>query len=49
VADAIHDRLETLAIEIERASDLHVLPLRPLVAVQAGAGLLALADGDGDS
>ena len=46
VADAIRARLEALAAEVERASDLRVLPLRPLVAVQAGAGLLALADGD---
>lgn len=43
VAGAIHGRLEALATEVERASDLRVLPLRPLVAVQAGAGLLALA------
>ncbi len=43
VADAVHRRLEALAAEVERASDLRVLPLRPLVAVQAGAGLLALA------
>jgi len=44
VADAVRGRLEALAAEVERASDLRVLPLRPLVAVQAGAGLLALHD-----
>jgi hypothetical protein len=43
VADAVRARLEELVGEVERASDLRVLPLRPLVAVQAGAGLLALA------
>jgi hypothetical protein len=43
VAGEIASRLGTLAAEVERASDLRVLPLRPLVAVQAGAGLLALA------
>jgi hypothetical protein len=46
VGEAIHGRLEALATEVERASDLRVLPLRPLVAVQAGAGLLALLAGD---
>ena len=35
-------RLAAIADEIERASELRVLPLRPLVAVQAGAALLAL-------
>jgi hypothetical protein len=45
VADAIRTRLEALVAEVEQASDLRVLPLRPLVAVQAGAGLLALAPG----
>ncbi len=48
VAQPIRVRLEALAAEVERASDLRVLPLRPLVAVQAGAGLLAL-DGADDS
>jgi hypothetical protein len=43
LADAIHDRLTAVTGEVERASALRVLPLRPLVAVQAGAGLLALA------
>jgi Zinc carboxypeptidase len=43
VAAAIRGRLEALAVEVERASDLRVLPLPALVAVQAGAGLLALA------
>ena len=37
-------RLAALTGEVERESALRVLPLRPLVAVQAGAGLLAMAD-----
>ena len=40
--DAIQARVTTLAAQVERESALEVLPLRPLVAVQAGAGLLAL-------
>ena len=43
VAGEIDRRIDALATEVERASDLRVLPLRPLVAVQAGAGLLAMA------
>lgn len=43
VAGETRARLEQLAVELERASDLRVLPLRPLVSVQAGAGLLAMA------
>lgn len=43
LADAVHARLSALAADVERASALRVLPLRPLVAVQAGAGLLAMA------
>lgn len=43
LAEAVHARLATLAAEVERESALRVLPLRPLVAVQAGAGLLAMA------
>ena len=43
VADRLRARVETLAAMIERESALRVLPLRPLVAVQAGAALLALA------
>jgi hypothetical protein len=39
VAAAVADRMAT----IERESALTVLPLRPLVAVQAGAGLAAIA------
>ena len=35
-------RLAALVGEVERESALRVLPLRPLVAVQAGAGLLGL-------
>ncbi len=42
-ADRLHERLVALTGEIERESTLQVLPIRPLVAVQAGAGLLALA------
>jgi hypothetical protein len=45
VADAARVRLTALAEEVERESALRVLPLRPLVSVQAGAGLLALANG----
>ena len=44
VAESSRRRIEELAAEVERASALRVLPLRTLVAVQAGAGLLALAD-----
>jgi hypothetical protein len=36
-------RLQTLATELAAATALRVLPIRPLVSVQAGAGLLALA------
>jgi hypothetical protein len=35
-------RLQTLAAELAAATSLRVLPIRPLVSVQAGAGLLAL-------
>jgi hypothetical protein len=42
-AERVRARVEALAAEVERESELRVLPLRPLVAVQAGAGLLALA------
>ena len=45
IADRLRARLGDLAAEIERESELRVLPLRPLVAVQAGAGLLALDEG----
>jgi hypothetical protein len=45
VVDAARARLTALAAEVERESALRVLPLRPLVSVQAGAGLLALANG----
>jgi hypothetical protein len=48
LAGKLHSRLTEIAGEIEQESSLRVLPLRPLVAVQAGAGLLALAEG-GDS
>jgi len=44
IADAAHARLTALAAEVERESALRVLALRPLVSVQAGAGLLALAN-----
>ncbi|HJQ74471.1 MAG TPA: M14 family zinc carboxypeptidase [Gaiellaceae bacterium] len=43
LADALGARVASVAADIERESDLRILPLRPLVAVQAGAGLLALA------
>jgi hypothetical protein len=42
VADALRARLDALAADVQRESGLHVLPLRALVGVQAGAGLLAL-------
>lgn len=42
LAGALHARLEALAADVQRESALHVLPIRSLVAVQAGAGLLAL-------
>jgi hypothetical protein len=40
-------RLAALVGQVERESALSVLLLRQLVAVQAGAGLLALADAAG--
>jgi Zinc carboxypeptidase len=43
LAEGLGTRLDALAAEVARESDLQVLPLRPLVAMQAGAGLLALA------
>jgi hypothetical protein len=42
VRDRLDARLQTIAAELASASRLRVLPIRPLVAVQAGAGLLAL-------
>lgn len=42
VANALRERLDVLASDVQRESALHVLPLRSVVAVQAGAGLLAL-------
>jgi hypothetical protein len=44
LASEVQDRVAQLAAEVARESGLVVLPLRPLVAVQAGAGLLAMAD-----
>ena len=44
LAGELRLRVAELAAEVERESALVVLPLRGLVAVQAGAGLLALAD-----
>lgn len=44
LAERLETRLADLTAQLERESGLSVLPLRPLVAVQAGAGLLALAD-----
>jgi hypothetical protein len=49
LAERLRSRIEALAAELARESELRVLPLRPLVAVQAGAALLALsalADGE---
>ena len=46
LADALRARLVELTAQLERESALVVLPLRPLVAVQAGAGLLALGAPD---
>jgi len=43
LADALRDRLAVIGGEVESESALRVLPLRPLVCVQAGAGLLAMA------
>ena len=43
LAGELRDRLAAIAGAVEEQSALRVLPLRPLVAVQAGAGLLALA------
>ena len=43
LADGLRGRIAQLEAEITQGSALRVLPLRPLVAVQAGAGLLALA------
>ena len=43
LAGELRDRLAAIASDVEEQSALRVLPLRPLVAVQAGAGLLALA------
>jgi hypothetical protein len=40
--ERLEARLQTLAAELASASLLRVLPIRSLVAVQAGAGLLAL-------
>jgi hypothetical protein len=46
LGERIDARLEALAAELVRASALRVLSIRPLVAVQAGAGLLAVASAD---
>jgi hypothetical protein len=43
LADELRARLTAIVGEIEAESALRVLPIRPLVAVEAGAGLLALA------
>ena len=47
LADSIRAGWSRSTGEVERDSALRVLPLRPLVAVQAGAGLLAMADAQG--
>jgi hypothetical protein len=46
LAERVDATLETLAGDLVRTSALRVLPIRPLVSVQAGAGLLALAAAD---
>jgi hypothetical protein len=43
LAAELEARVRAVAAEIQAESELVVLPLRPLVAVQAGAGLLALS------
>jgi hypothetical protein len=43
LAGQLERRLGQLIAEVERESALTVLPLRPLVGIQAGAALLALA------
>jgi hypothetical protein len=43
LAGNLEQRIARIATEVERESALQVLPLRPLVSVQAGAGLLALS------
>jgi hypothetical protein len=45
LAADLRTRIAGIAAEVERESALRVLPLRPLVAVQAGAALLALDAG----
>src|SRR4029453_11392435 len=42
-ADPIRERVGALTAEVERASELRVLALRPLVTVQAGGGVWAPA------
>jgi hypothetical protein len=44
LASQLRARVAELASTVERESNLTVLPIRPLVAVQAGAGLLAMAE-----
>jgi len=44
LASEVHGALATLVTEIERESALRTLPLRSLVAVQAGSALLALGE-----
>jgi Zinc carboxypeptidase len=44
-AERVDRRLEARAADLVRTSALRVLDIRPLVAVQAGAGLLAVASG----
>ena len=43
LAERVDATLEALAGDLVRTSALRVLPIRPLVSVQAGTGLLALA------
>jgi Zinc carboxypeptidase len=49
LAGTIRQRLAAISSEVQRESALRVLPLRPLVAVQAGAGLLALANDEDEA
>jgi len=46
-AARLRERVATLTTEVERESALTVLPLRPLVQMQLGAGVLAMVDATG--
>jgi hypothetical protein len=49
LAGTIRERLAAITAEVQCESALRILPLRPLVAVQAGAGLLALANDEDEA